>query len=124
METNQQNQDEIEIDLLELLRVLWSKIGYVILAALALGLLMVLVSKVFMKPQYESTTKMYVLSKQDSSSTVTSGDLQASSLLTKDYAELIQRMSARMRLWPIRPVKMPAVSRPQRETWELERAAR
>ena len=29
METNQQNQDEIEIDLLELLRVLWSKIGYV-----------------------------------------------------------------------------------------------
>ena len=50
METNQQNQDEIEIDLLELLRVLWSKIGYVILAALALGLLMVLVSKVFMKP--------------------------------------------------------------------------
>ena len=84
------SQDEIEIDLLELLRVLWSKIGYVILAALALGILMVLVSKVFMKPQYESTTKMYVLSKQDSSSTVTSGDLQASSLLTKDYAELIQ----------------------------------
>ena len=35
METNQQNQDEIEIDLLELLRVLCSKIGYVILAALA-----------------------------------------------------------------------------------------
>ena len=90
METNQQNQDEIEIDLLELLRVLCSKIGYVILAALALGLLMVLVSKVLMKPQYESTTKMYVLSKQDSSNTVTSGDLQASSLLTKDYAELIQ----------------------------------
>ena len=29
METNQQNQDEIEIDLLELLRVLWSKIGYI-----------------------------------------------------------------------------------------------
>ncbi len=54
METNQQNQDEIEIDLLELLRVLCSKIGYVILAALALGLLMVLVSKVLMKPQYES----------------------------------------------------------------------
>ena len=40
METNQQNQDEIEIDLLELLRVLWSKIGYVILAALALFLLL------------------------------------------------------------------------------------
>ena len=60
METNQQNQDEIEIDLLELLRVLWSKIGYVILAALALGLLMVLVSKVFMKPQYESTTKTFL----------------------------------------------------------------
>ena len=89
MQTSYQ-EDEIEIDLLELLRVLCSKIGYVILAALALGLLMVLVSKVLMKPQYESTTKMYVLSKQDSSNTVTSGDLQASSLLTKDYAELIQ----------------------------------
>ena len=59
METNQQNQDEIEIDLLELLRVLWSKIGYVILAALALGLLMVLVSKVFMKPQYRRQKCMY-----------------------------------------------------------------
>lgn len=45
METNQQNQDEIEIDLLELLRVLWSKIGYVILAALALGLLMVQIGR-------------------------------------------------------------------------------
>ena len=57
METNQQNQDEIEIDLLELLRVLWSKIGYVILAALALGILMVLVSKVFMKPRMNRRQK-------------------------------------------------------------------
>ena len=42
----------------------------------------------FITPQYESTTKMYVISKQDSN-TLTSQDMQTSLSLTKDYAELI-----------------------------------
>ncbi|HIU76149.1 MAG TPA: protein-tyrosine kinase [Candidatus Pelethocola excrementipullorum] len=89
MDTNQQDRDVIEINLLELARELWSKKGVIILAAAALGMAILLFSKLFITPQYESTTKFYVLAKQDSSM-VTSGDLQASTLLTKDYAELIK----------------------------------
>ena len=37
--------------------------------------------------------KMYVLSKQDANSAVTSSDLQAGSQLTKDYMELIKSRS-------------------------------
>ena len=40
-------------------------------------------------PKYESTTKIVVLSKQDSS-TLTNQDIQTSTSLTKDYAELIK----------------------------------
>ena len=43
-----------------------------------------------MIPMYTSVTKMYVLSRQDSSSGVTYSDLQTGSQLTKDYAELVK----------------------------------
>ena len=89
MDTNQQDRDVIEINLIELARELWSKKVVIILAAVALGMAVLLFSKIFVTPQYESTTKFYVLAKQDSSM-VTNGDLQASTLLTKDYAELIK----------------------------------
>lgn len=89
METNQQNQKETEIDLLELVRVIWSKKGYIILAAVIMGVLALAVSKLLLTPQYKSTTKMYVLAQQNSS-TVTSSDLQASTQLSKDFAEIIQ----------------------------------
>lgn len=89
MDTNQQDSDVIEINLLELVRELWSKKGVIILAAASIGLAIILYSKLFVTPQYESTTKFLVLAKQDGS-IVTNGDLQASTLLTKDYAELIK----------------------------------
>lgn len=43
----------------------------------------------FITPKYESTTKIMVLNKQDNN-TLTSADMQTSTQLTKDYAELIQ----------------------------------
>ena len=43
----------------------------------------------FITPKYESTTKIYVLNRQDSS-TLTSQDMSTSTQLTKDYAELIK----------------------------------
>lgn len=88
METNQLRDDEIEIDVLEVLRVLLSKLGIIILSGLILALAAIVGTKLFITPQYQSVTKMYVLAQQNSD-TVTNSDLQTSTLLTKDYAELI-----------------------------------
>ena len=89
METNRQEANEIEIDLWELIREIWGKIGYVICTAVAVAMLFIIYDKVLVTPQYVSTTKLYVLAQQDSSK-LTSSDLQASALITQDYAELIK----------------------------------
>lgn len=89
METNRQRDDEIEIDLMEILNVLLSKLGLIILSGMVLALVAIVGTKLFITPQYQSVTKMYVLSKQNND-TLTNADLQTSTLLTKDYAELIQ----------------------------------
>ena len=86
---NLQNNDEIEIDVLELFHVLLDKIWVIILAGAVAALAVVAATILFITPQYQSTTKMYVLSKQDSN-TLTSQDIQTSLSLTKDYAELIK----------------------------------
>lgn len=89
MEANRQETREIEIDLFDLIREVFRKIGYIICAGIVVAMLVILCDKVLVTPQYVSTTKMYVLTQQDSSK-LTSGDLQASTLLTQDYAEMIQ----------------------------------
>ena len=86
--------DEITIDLMDLFQVVFKKLHLVLLAGIIAALVAVLVTKLFMTPVYTSTTKMYVLSKQDANSAVTSSDLQAGSQLTKDYMELIKSRSA------------------------------
>ncbi|MBU5481902.1 YveK family protein [Blautia sp. MSJ-19] len=86
---NLQDNTDIEIDVLELFRVLLNKLWAIILSGLIVGLAFIAVTILFITPQYESTTKMYVLSKQDNS-TLTQQDMQTSLSLTKDYAELIK----------------------------------
>ena len=82
------NNDEIEIDLKEIFGLLIRKLWIIILSGITAGLIFIVVTMLFITPQYESTTKMYVISKQDSN-TLTSQDIQTSLSLTKDYAELI-----------------------------------
>lgn len=89
MELNQQRDDEIEFDLREIFSILISKVGIIILSGMILALLAIVGTKMFITPQYQSVTKMYVLNKQNSE-TLTNGDLQTSTMLTKDYAELIK----------------------------------
>ncbi len=89
METTQQNNDEVEINLLELFHILWSKALVIVLAAAAVGLAAMLATRIFLTPQYQSTTRMYILTQQNSD-TVTSSDLQASEQLTQDCAQMIQ----------------------------------
>lgn len=89
METNLQNEDEIEIDMGELLSYLAGKVGYIILSALVFAVLALAVTTFCMTPRYTSTTKMYVLNRQTNEG-VTSSDLQSSTYLTKDYMEMIR----------------------------------
>lgn len=96
---NLQNNDEIEIDVLELFHVLLDKIWVIILAGAVAALAVVAATILFITPQYQSTTKMYVLSKQDSN-TLTSQDMQTSLSLTKDYAELTKAVQLQKELSP------------------------
>ena len=87
MENHREN-DVIEVDLLEIINArlgrFWLILGGGLLAA-AVGFA---VSKFVLTPTYESTTKIYILNKSEST-TVTYSDVQMGTQLTKDYAELI-----------------------------------
>ena len=83
------NNDEVEIDLGEVFHLLLSKLGIIILSGIVFCLVAVMGTMLLITPKYESTTKIVVLSKQDSS-TLTNQDIQTSTSLTKDYAELIK----------------------------------
>ena len=83
------NNDEIEIDLQEIISLLLGRIWIILAAAILAGMLSLVGTMLFITPKYQSTTKMYVLSKQDSN-TLTSQDMTTSLSLTKDYAVLIR----------------------------------
>ena len=88
MEQNQTfNNDEIEIDLVELMQVLWSKALIIILTTIIAAMATGLTSKFLLKPVYSSTTKLYVLSK--STSLTSFADIQIGTSLTQDYMEMI-----------------------------------
>lgn len=86
---NLQDNTDIEIDVLELFHVLLNKFWIILLAGIIAALAFVGGTILFITPQYQSTTKMYVLSKQDNN-TITQQDMQTGLSLTKDYAELIK----------------------------------
>lgn len=90
MEPNNQT-DEMEIDLWALFAAIRDKIVIIILAAMAGAILTYLGTALFITPTYDSTTKIYVLSKQDNNNpSITYSDLQTSTQLTKDYMELVK----------------------------------
>ena len=88
MMENNLTKDEIEIDLGELFRALWAQKWMIILSGIFLALLLGVYSKFFIAKQYESTTKVYVINRQESSS-LSISDLQSGTQLTKDYQVLI-----------------------------------
>lgn len=86
---NNFEQDEITIDIGELLSVLWSKAHIIILAGIVFALAAFAGTKLLITPQYDSVTKIFVITKQNEN-TVTSSDLQTGTLLTKDYIEMVK----------------------------------
>ena len=90
MEENTIRQtDEIEIDLWEICLVLIHNLALIVSVGIMVALGTFLVTQIFGVPKYESTTKIYILNKQENNA-VTYSDIQLGTQLTKDYAELIQ----------------------------------
>ena len=86
---NQENQ-MIEIDVLSLLKTIWKRKFLIILTALLTGILSLGYSVFIAKPAYKSTTRIYVVNRQQGENpTLTNQDLQAGSYLVKDYKEII-----------------------------------
>ncbi len=81
--------DVIEINLGELFAVLLGRAWLIISAGVFFALLSLFISKFIMTPLYSSTTKIYILNKEEGA-TVTYSDVQISTQLTQDYAQLIK----------------------------------
>lgn len=88
MDTNNRNNEQIEIDLLELFYVLLSRWWIILVVAITTAIAGFLISFFLIAPRYESTTKIYILNKNNNQ-TVTYSDVQLGTQLTKDYSELI-----------------------------------
>lgn len=84
----QSADDVVEIDLREIFAVLWNKVWLILLCGLVAGAVGFCCSFFIMTPQYQSTTKVYILNKQNGNS-ITYNDLQMGTQLTKDYKVLI-----------------------------------
>ena len=81
---------EIGIDVVQLFKILWKKKLAIILTAVVTALLAFGLSSFVLKPEYASTTRIYVVSRNQSENTgLTNQDLQAGTYLVKDYKEII-----------------------------------
>ena len=81
---------EIGIDVVQLFKVLWKKKIIILLTAVVAAVLAFGVSSFVLKPEYSSTTRIYVVSRNQSENAgLTNQDLQAGSYLVKDYKEII-----------------------------------
>lgn len=86
---NQDNQT-VEIDALSLVKTLWRRKFLIIVTAFAMAIAALGYSTFIIKPNYTSTTRIYVVNRQaNENSTLTNQDLQAGTYLVKDYKEII-----------------------------------
>lgn len=86
---NTKSEDVIEIDLREIIGLLVHWLWLILLCGILTGMVGFMVSNFVITPKYQSTTKVYILNKQDSSN-LTYSDVQLGTQLTKDYAQLIK----------------------------------
>ena len=84
------NDDVIEIDLKDLFGFLLHWLWVIVVSGIVAGVAGYLISSLAVTPLYQSTTTVYILSKQENNSNLTYSDLQLGSQLTMDYALLIK----------------------------------
>ena len=81
---------EIAIDIVQLFKILWKKKIAIILTAIVAAVIAFGVSSFVLTPEYSSTTRIYVVNRNQSEKTgLTNQDLQAGTYLVKDYKEII-----------------------------------
>ncbi|MBF0715602.1 Wzz/FepE/Etk N-terminal domain-containing protein [Gemelliphila palaticanis] len=83
------NEKELQIDVIFLLKKLWSKKFIIVATSIFFAALAVSYSVFLVKPVYESTTKIYTVNNDDNKKSLTVQDLQIGSNLVKDYQEII-----------------------------------
>ncbi len=86
----QKRNENNGLDLLQIAGVLLSRFWLILFSGVLVGVCALIFTKVTTTPTYTSSTKMYVLSKSQNSSDLTSSDLQLSATLAGDYAQLIK----------------------------------
>ena len=79
---NKENTDEIEIDLGEIFGLLLHRLWLILLCGIACGIIGFIVSSFIVTPKYDSTTKIYILNRQNNNNLTLSD--------TKDYTELVK----------------------------------
>ena len=83
-------QDKFEIDVFQLVKVIWKRKFLIVLTAIIAGLVAFAYSSFVIKPQYTSTTRIYVVNRNQADKPgLTNQDLQAGAYLVKDYREII-----------------------------------
>ncbi|CYU59482.1 YveK family protein [Streptococcus suis] len=87
---NNQEVNAIEIDVLFLLKTIWRKKFLILLTAVLTAGLAFVYSSFLVTPQYDSTTRIYVVSQNvEAGAGLTNQELQAGTYLVKDYKEII-----------------------------------
>ena len=83
-------QNTMEIDVFDLFKILWKRKILIALVAIVAGALAFAYSAFIVKPEFTSTTRIYVVNRnQGDKPGLTNQDLQAGSYLVKDYREII-----------------------------------
>ncbi len=78
------------IDMMQIAGILLRHFWIIVFSGVLVGMGALIFTKLTTTPTYTSSTKMYVLSRGQSASDVTSSDLQLSAVLASDYAQLIK----------------------------------
>lgn len=85
-----ETEDVKEIDILEVAAFIQHWLWLIVAVGLIFAAITFAVSAFVIKPIYVSTTKIYILSKNDQNDNLTYADTQLSTLLAKDFQELIK----------------------------------
>ncbi|HHY6892535.1 TPA: capsular polysaccharide biosynthesis protein [Streptococcus pneumoniae] len=102
-------QNTIEIDVFQLFKTLWQRKLMILLVALVTSAGAFAYSTFIVKPEYTSTTRIYVVNRnQGDKSGLTNQDLQAGTYLVKDYREIILSQDALEKVATNLKLDMPA----------------
>lgn len=102
-------QNTIEIDVFQLFKTLWQRKLMILLVALVTSAGAFAYSTFIVKPEYTSTTRIYVVNRNKGDKPgLTNQDLQAGTYLVKDYREIILSQDALEKVATNLKLDMPA----------------